>query len=78
MEFFTAPCPGRGEVWIDKSYQGPNVRHDRLFVFQCGEGIHNISMQCLIGKQCEIPIQQVTISDTDPIGPLEVSFRCAP
>ena len=78
MEFFKVPCPGKGEVWIDKRFQGPNVRHDRLFVFQCGEGIHNIGMQCLIGRQCELPIQQVSISETNPVEPLEVPFTCAP
>ncbi|MBI5074277.1 MAG: hypothetical protein HZB62_03750 [Nitrospirae bacterium] len=78
MEFFTVPCPGNGEVWIDKSFQGASVRHDRLFVFQCGEGMHNIGMQCLIGRQCELPIQRVSIIETDPIEPLEIPFRCTP
>jgi len=77
MEFFRVPCPGKGEVWLDKRLQGANVRHDNLFVFMCGEGTHYISMQCLIGRQCQMSLQQISITDTDPIEPLEVPFTCA-
>ena len=78
MEFFTVPCPGRGEVSIDGSFQGENKDGERLHVFQCSEGLHDISMTCLVGRQCQEPVQRAQIAGTDPILPREVPFLCMP
>jgi hypothetical protein len=77
MEFFTVPCPGKGNVKIDGSFQGESVQGTTLHKFQCGEGTHDISMECLAGKQCQAPVQRVEIAGTNPILPMEVPFECA-
>lgn len=77
MEFFKVPCPGRGEVSINGSPQGENMKDNKLHVFQCGEGTHDISMKCLVGKRCQEPVQRVSITGTNPILPQEAPFTCA-
>lgn len=88
MQFFKVPCPGRGTVSIDGKPQGENKQAGReesdtrqgdgLRIFQCGTGLHDLSMACLVGKRCRRPVQRVQIDKTDPILPMEVPFECAP
>jgi hypothetical protein len=77
MEFFTVPCPGRGHVFIDGGSLGENNSVDALNVFQCNPGYHNISLTCLVGKNCRAPVQFRKIIATNPIEPMEVPFLCA-
>ena len=77
MEFFTVPCPGRGEVFIDGVSLGENKSNGELNVFQCNPGHHYISMKCLVGKSCDVPKQLVNIINTNPISPMEVPLECA-
>lgn len=79
MEFFTVPCPGRGQVSIDGNVQGENKEQgsDKPVIFQCGRGLHDISMACLVGKTCSVQVQRVEVGGTNPIEPMEVPFTCA-
>jgi hypothetical protein len=77
MEFFTAPCPGRGQVFINGVFLGENKSIDELSVFQCNPGYHNISLTCLVGKHCRESVQFKKITATNPIEPMEVPFICA-
>ncbi len=77
MEFFTVPCPGKGKVSIDGRYQGDSIEDEDLKVFQCNRGTHDISMECLVGKQCKETVQRVQVEDSDPIIPMEVEFECS-
>jgi hypothetical protein len=77
MEFFTVPCPGRGEVFIDGSSLGENKRNSELNVFQCNPGMHDISLTCRVGKHCTELQQSKEIINTNPIRPMEVPFICA-
>ncbi len=76
MEFFTVPCPGKGEVSIDGSPQGKNKDGKKLHPFQCNDRLHDISMTCLNGKQCQEPVQRVMITGANPILPQKVPFVC--
>jgi hypothetical protein len=78
MQFFTVPCPGKGKVSVGGSYQGENMDGAGLKVFQCNKGVHDIGLECLVGKQCLNPLQRVEIKGTNPIDPMEVKFTCAP
>ena len=77
MEFFKVPCPDRGEVFIDDSFLGENKNNGELNVFQCNAGNHNISMKCLVGKNCQSLVKLIDIINTNPIHPMEVRFICA-
>ncbi len=77
MEFFTVPCPGRGNVSVGGSFQGASIKDDKLHVFQCGEGLHDISMECLVGKKCHVTMQRILIAGTNPVLPQEIPFICA-
>jgi len=78
MEFYTVPCPGRGKVKLDGGFQGENIRDNMLHVFQCGEGTHYISMECLVaGKECKKQVQRVSLIGTNLILAQEVPFICA-
>lgn len=77
MEFFTVPCPGRGEFFIDGISVGENKSNGELNVFQCNPGHHCISMNCIVGERCKVSRQLVNIIDTNPISPMEVPFECA-
>lgn len=63
MEFFEVPCPGRGKVSVDGSYQGDNRSEvgGNLDTFQCGRGLHDISMSCLVGRICAEPVKRLNI-----------------
>jgi len=75
MEFFTCPCPQRGNVLLDGSDQGPNKdAAGNLLTKQCNRGLHYVSLSCGDGKFCGKRL--VEIKDTDPISPLEVPFQC--
>lgn len=79
MEFFRCPCPGRGEVVLDGSYQGENKNGSgEIRILQCGPGLHEVALTCLVGRKCSNPRQEINISGTNPIFPLEVLFTCAP
>ena len=77
MEFFTVPCPGRGEGFIDGISLGENKSNGELNVFQCNPGNHYISMNCMVEKRCRVSKQLVNIINTNPITPMEVDFKCA-
>lgn len=79
MEFFIVPCPGIGEVSVDGSVQGENKEKDscNLIVFQCGRGLHDISITCLASRTCLDPVKRVEIKDTNPIQPMGVPCICA-
>ena len=78
MEFFTCPCPERGNVILDGVSQGSNKdRAGNLVTKQCNTGLHRIALKCPDGKQCDPVEIQVEILNTDPISPMEVPFKCA-
>lgn len=77
MEFFNCPCPGTGDVIIDRADNlGPNKdQAGNLLTKQCNAGLHTIGLKChAAGKTCLS--QTVEIHDTDPILPQEVTFQC--
>ena len=77
MEFFTCPCPERGDVILDGKSQGSNKNQaGDLVTKQCNAGLHKIALKCPDGKQCDPAEVQVEISNTDPISPKEVPFKC--
>ena len=88
MEFFRVPCPGRGMVSIDGhpqaenkqagSEEGRSRQRVGLRVFQCGPGLHDIAMKCLVGIRCLVEVQRVLTAQTNPILPTEVPYTCAP
>lgn len=78
MEFFACPCPGKGTVILDGNAQGPNKDQDGANrTLQCGTGLHQVALDCLVGKACANASQEVAISGTNPILPQEVPFQCA-
>jgi hypothetical protein len=76
MEFFTVSCLRKGKVSIDGSYQGSNKDGETLHVFQCGAGLHDISLECQIGQKCREMKQRVMISGTNAIVPVVIRFMC--
>lgn len=79
MEFFSCPCPLKGTVILDGNEQGPNKDQDgSVRTLQCGPGLHRLSLACLVGRTCTQAFQEVEISGTNPILPMEVPFQCAP
>jgi hypothetical protein len=78
MEFFTVSCLRRGKVSIDGCYQGNNKDGETLHVFQCGAGLHDISLECQVGQKCREMTQRVRISGTNAIVPIVVRFLCDP
>lgn len=77
MEFFVCRCPETGTVILDGKDQGPNRDSSgNLLTKQCNTGVHIISLQCAAGKTCAPSQAVVVIKDTDPILPMEVTFRC--
>lgn len=75
MEFFTCPCPQRGNVLLDGNDQGPNKNDDgNLLTKQCNRGLHYVSLKCADGKSCQTRL--VAFRNTDPILPMEVPFQC--
>lgn len=76
MEYFTVSCQRKGEVSIDGSCQGENRAGGMLRVFQCPAGLHDISLECLIGRRCRIMTQRVMITGTNAILPLQIRFVC--
>jgi hypothetical protein len=43
---------------------------------KCNPGLHTIALRCTSKKKCLPEQVQIEIKDTDPISPMEVSFRC--
>ena len=77
MEFFTCPCPERGNVILDGNDQGPNKdKAGNLLTKQCNAGLHKIALKCPDGKKCLQKPVKIEIRDTDPISPMEVPFKC--
>lgn len=76
MEFFTVSCLRRGRVLVDGLYQGENKTGETLKVFQCRAGLHDVSLECNIGRKCREMTQRVLISGTNAIVPLVIDFVC--
>jgi hypothetical protein len=76
MEFFTVSCLRKGKVSLDGSYLGENKYGETLRVFQCGAGLHDISLECQIGRRCREMTQRVMITGTNAILPRELRFFC--
>lgn len=77
MEFFTVSCQRKGRVVVDGEFVGENKTGDTLRVFECIAGLHDVSLECLIGRKCRIMTQRVMISGTNGIVPLQIRFVCA-
>lgn len=78
MEFYTCPCPARGDVILNGQGQGPNKdQAGNLLTKQCNPGLHKVALKCSAGKQCNPGEIQIEIRDTDPIAPMEIPFKCA-
>ena len=76
MEFFTVSCLRKGKVSVDGNCLGDNKKGDMLCVFQCDAGLHDISLECQIGKKCREMTQRVMIAGTNPFVPREFRFFC--
>ena len=76
MEFFTVSCLRKGKVSIDGSYLGENKNGEFLRVFQCRPGLHDVSLECQIGRSCREMTQRVMIAGTNAILPKEIRFLC--
>ena len=76
MEFFTVSCLRKGKVSIDGSYLGENKNGEFLQVFQCRAGLHDVSLECQIGRRCREMTQRVMIAGTNAILPKEIRFLC--
>ncbi|MGA3086758.1 MAG: hypothetical protein ABSE95_18560 [Thermodesulfobacteriota bacterium] len=77
MEFFQCPCPKKGRVILDGSSQGFNRDNSgNMITKKCNPGLHTIALRCTSKKKCLPEQVQIEIKDTDPISPMEVSFRC--
>lgn len=76
MEFFTVSCLRRGIVRVDGLYQGENKTGETLRVFQCQAGLHDVSLECRLGRRCLEMTQRVMISGTNAILPVTVRFVC--
>lgn len=76
MEFFTVSCLRRGSVFVDGVCQGENKNGETLRVFQCCAGLHDISLQCRIGRKCRDMTQRIVISGTNAIVPMVIRFVC--
>jgi hypothetical protein len=76
MEYFTVSCLRSGKVSIDGNYLGENKNGGLLRVFQCCEGLHDVSLACEIGKRCREMTQRVMIAGTNPFIPKELRFFC--
>lgn len=76
MEFFTVSCLRQGKVSLDGEYLGENKQGGMLRVFQCREGLHDISLECLTGRRCRTMTQRVLVTGTNGILPLQVRFVC--
>jgi hypothetical protein len=64
-------------VILDGSDQGPNKDSaGNLLTKECNAGLHTIALQCPDGGKCSPSQITIEIKDTDPIAPLEVSFKC--
>ncbi|MCP4666702.1 MAG: hypothetical protein GY849_10060 [Deltaproteobacteria bacterium] len=78
MEFFTCPCPERGDVVLDSVSQGSNKdQAGNIVTKQCNTGLHKIALKCHDGKKCDPAEIKIEICNTDPISPMEVPFKCA-
>jgi hypothetical protein len=76
MEYFTVSCVRKGRVTMDGAYLGENKNGDSLQVFQCEPGLHDISLECLMGRRCRVMTQRVRITGTNAILPVQVRFVC--
>jgi hypothetical protein len=76
MEFFAVSCLRNGKVSIDGSYLGVSKSGGTLHVFQCGAGLHDISLECQIGQKCREMTQRVMIAGTNAILPIVIRFVC--
>jgi hypothetical protein len=76
VEFFTVCCLRNGKVSLDGSYLGDSRNGDKLRVFQCVTGLHDISLECRIGRKCLEMTQRVMMSGTNPFMPKRLSFFC--
>lgn len=76
MEYFAVSCLRRGMVSLDGHCQGASMEGESLQVFQCDAGLHDISLECQIGKRCREMTQRVMIAGTNAIVPKVVRFMC--
>jgi hypothetical protein len=76
MEFFIAPCLCKGKISIDGSYQGENKEGDTLRVFQCGAGLHDITMEYRNSGPHQRQTKRVMIAGTNRILPMVIPFIC--
>ena len=76
MEFFTTPCLCKGKVSIDGVYQGETRDGGSLRVFQCGAGLHDITLEYRNGGPCQRQTKRVMISGTTPTLPMTIPFIC--
>jgi hypothetical protein len=77
VEFYTVSCQREGRVFLDGCDQGDNKCGGIPRVFECEAGLHDVSLQCLIGRKCRIMTQRVIISGTNGIVPLQIRFVCS-
>ncbi|GFO55872.1 hypothetical protein GMSM_28790 [Geomonas sp. Red276] len=76
MEYFTVSCQRKGKVILDGLDLGENRRGDTLRVFQCDPGLHDVTLECLLGGRCRVMTQRVMIAGTNAILPVQVRFVC--
>jgi hypothetical protein len=76
MEYFMVSCQRKGRVSLDGLDLGENRVGGTLRVFQCSQGLHDISLECLMGRRCRLMTQRVMITGTNAIIPIRITFVC--
>jgi hypothetical protein len=76
MEYFTASCLCQGKVSVDGVYQGESREGDALRVFQCGAGLHDVTLEFQHNGSCHRKTKRVMIAGTTRILPLAIPFIC--
>ena len=76
MEYFTASCLCKGKVSVDGVYQGESKEGNALHVFQCGPGLHDVTLEFQTKESCHRKTMRVMIAGTTRIAPLAIPFIC--
>ena len=76
MEFFTASCLCQGKVSIDGIYQGESRDGKALHVFQCGAGLHDVTLEYQNNGSIQKKTRRVMITGTTRILPMAIPFIC--
>ena len=76
MEFFTASCLCKGRVSVDGIYLGESKEGNTLRVFQCGAGLHDITIEYHNGGPSLKQTKRVMITGTTPTVPMAIPFIC--